>query len=53
VVSLDSPTVSMDIDEPGDLDRLMDYYSLHDEFRHTETWKFLHGRNLRKQQEAQ
>jgi 2-phospho-L-lactate guanylyltransferase len=45
VVTLDSLTVSMDIDEPGDVEKLLEYYRQHAEFQHTETWKFLHSRN--------
>ena len=44
VVTLDSATVSMDIDEPGDVEKLLEYYRQHEEFQHTETWKFLHNR---------
>ena len=47
VVALDSLTISMDIDEPGDVERLLEYYRQHEEFQHTETWKFLHNRDRR------
>jgi len=45
VVILDSLTISMDIDEPGDVEKLLVYYRQHAEFQQTETWKLLHSRN--------
>ena len=45
VISLDSPTVAMDMDEPKDVDELLEFYRQHAEFQHTETWKFLHNRD--------
>jgi 2-phospho-L-lactate guanylyltransferase len=45
VISLDSPTVAMDMDEPKDVDELLEFYRQHEQFQHTETWKFLHNRD--------
>jgi 2-phospho-L-lactate guanylyltransferase len=47
VVALDSPTTAMDIDEPEDVAKLLEYYRHHEQFQHTETWKFLQDRNRR------
>lgn len=44
VVTLDSLTISMDIDEPQDVEKLLEYYRQHEEFQHTQTWKFLRNR---------
>ena len=40
-ISIDSETLSIDIDEPGDLDRLVAYCQSKPEFQTTETWKYL------------
>jgi 2-phospho-L-lactate guanylyltransferase len=47
VVALDSPTTAMDIDEPEDVAKLLEYYRHNEQFQHTETWKFLHDRKRR------
>jgi len=47
VVALDSPTTAMDIDEPEDVAKLLEYYRHNEQFQRTETWKFLHDRNRR------
>ncbi len=52
VVLLESLTVGMDVDEPGDLETLLEYYRQHEEFQHTATWKFLHRRNSQKPNEV-
>ena len=41
VISLASPVVSMDIDEPGDIDEFLVFCEHHPEFKVTETWRFL------------
>jgi len=48
VISLDSPTVAMDMDEPKDVDELLEFYRQHEEFQHTHTWKFLHNRDRKR-----
>jgi len=48
VISLASPTVAMDMDEPKDVDELKEYCRQHAEFQHTETWKFLHNRDSKR-----
>ncbi|MSQ97738.1 MAG: 2-phospho-L-lactate guanylyltransferase [Xanthomonadales bacterium] len=45
VVLLESLTVGMDVDEPGDLGILLEYYRHNEEFQHTATWKFLCDRD--------
>jgi 2-phospho-L-lactate guanylyltransferase len=46
VISLDSSTVSLDIDEPEDVKAMVAYGLENPDFRHTETWKFLNDAKL-------
>lgn len=45
-ISLYSATISMDIDERQDLDKLLSYCELNPEFQKTETWKFLQHKGI-------
>jgi 2-phospho-L-lactate guanylyltransferase len=46
-ITLASPSVSLDIDEAADLETFSEFCRLHDEFRCTRTWQFLHALNAR------
>jgi len=41
--TLNSPLVSMDMDEAGDLDEFESFCLLHEQFQATRTWRFLRG----------
>ena len=43
VLAIQSPTISLDIDEPRQVNELLDFCQLHPEFRKTRTWKFLNN----------
>jgi 2-phospho-L-lactate guanylyltransferase (CobY/MobA/RfbA family) len=43
VISIHSPTISLDIDEPRQLRELLDFFDRNPEFQKTQTWKFLHN----------
>jgi len=43
VISMDSPAVSLDIDEPRQLSELLDFCARNVEFQRTQSWNFLHN----------